>query len=175
MKTLHLGRLFGLEFAAHPSTGPAFAILWLVLASTGYFAFNLPLGEAVLGGLTCTLLHYLGELWHNLSHAAAARRTGYPMSGVTFWTILASSRYPKDEPDLPARIHISRALGGPLGSGLLALALGLLLPIFNQLPAVSRLTGFFFFIDNLLVFTLGALLPLGFNDGGTLVRWWKKL
>ena len=26
----------------------------------------------------------------------------------------------------------------------------------------------------LLVFTLGALLPLGFNDGSTLLRWWGK-
>ncbi|MCP4424315.1 MAG: hypothetical protein GY803_07490 [Chloroflexi bacterium] len=30
----------------------------------------------------------------------------------------------------------------------------------------------FFFLDNLLVFTLGAFLPLGFTDGSTLIRYW---
>ena len=28
--------------------------------------------------------------------------------------------------------------------------------------------------DNLLVFTLGALMPLGFSDGSTLLRWRGK-
>jgi len=175
LKKLLLVRLFGLELAAHPSTGPAFAILWLVLALVGYFGFNLSAGEAALVGLICTMLHYLSELWHNLGHAAAARRTGYPMSGVFFWAILATSRYPANEPELPARIHITRALGGPVGSGLLTLLLGLLLPVTTDWPSLPSLVVIFFFIDNLLVFTIGALVPLGFNDGGTLVKWWRKL
>jgi hypothetical protein len=29
----------------------------------------------------------------------------------------------------------------------------------------------FFALDNLLVFTLGAFLPLGFTDGSTLLYW----
>jgi hypothetical protein len=33
----------------------------------------------------------------------------------------------------------------------------------------------FTFIDNLLVFTAGALLPLGFTDGSTLLHWWDHL
>jgi hypothetical protein len=32
----------------------------------------------------------------------------------------------------------------------------------------------FFFLDNLLVLTLGAFVPLGFTDGSTLLRWWGK-
>ena len=32
----------------------------------------------------------------------------------------------------------------------------------------------FFFLDNLLVMTLGAFLPLGFTDGDTLLAWWGK-
>lgn len=174
MKTLHLGRLFGLNIAIHPTTWPAFAVLWLVLALAGYYGLGLSGGEAALAGLACTLLHFFGELWHNFGHAVAARRTGYPMSGVLFWTALAASRYPKDEPELSARIHITRALGGPLSSGLLALVLGLLVPVFSGLPAAPRMAAVFFFIDNLLVLTIGALIPLGFNDGGTLVRWWGK-
>jgi hypothetical protein len=32
----------------------------------------------------------------------------------------------------------------------------------------------FFFLDNLLVLTLGSFLPLGFTDGSTLLEWWGK-
>jgi hypothetical protein len=32
----------------------------------------------------------------------------------------------------------------------------------------------FFFLDNLLVFTIGSLLPLGFTDGSTLLAWWPR-
>jgi hypothetical protein len=32
----------------------------------------------------------------------------------------------------------------------------------------------FFALDNLLFFTLGAFLPLGFTDGSTLLYWWPK-
>jgi hypothetical protein len=41
----------------------------------------------------------------------------------------------------------------------------------------TAVTGFlllFFFLDNLLVFTLGAFLPLGFTDGSTLLRYWPQ-
>jgi hypothetical protein len=34
--------------------------------------------------------------------------------------------------------------------------------------------GTFFFLDNLLIFTLGVFVPLGFTDGSTLLRWWGK-
>ncbi len=29
-------------------------------------------------------------------------------------------------------------------------------------------------IDNLFIFTIGSLLPLGFTDGSTLLHWWGK-
>ena len=174
MKTRRLGRLFGLQIWVHPSAWFTFALLWLVLALAGAFGLGLTPVECIFAGLAAAILHYLGELWHNLGHAVAAHRSGYPMTGVLFWTALATSRYPLDEPELPACIHITRALGGPLGSALLTLVLGLLLPVFSTLPAAPRMVGVFFFIDNLLVFTIGALLPLGFNDGGTLVHWWNK-
>ncbi len=37
-----------------------------------------------------------------------------------------------------------------------------------------RFGALFFFLDNLLVLTLGALLPLGFTDGSTILRWRAK-
>jgi hypothetical protein len=32
----------------------------------------------------------------------------------------------------------------------------------------------FFTFDNLIVFTFGSLLPLGFTDGSTLLHYWGK-
>jgi hypothetical protein len=32
----------------------------------------------------------------------------------------------------------------------------------------------FMFLDSFFVMTLGALMPSGFNDGGTLMQWWGK-
>ena len=100
----------------------------------------------------------------------AARSTGYPMTGLRFWTVLSASVYPADEPALPARVHLRRALGGPLASALLTVALGLLWratpPAQHRRHALAR----FAFWENLLVFTLGALLPLGFTDGSTIRR-----
>jgi hypothetical protein len=32
----------------------------------------------------------------------------------------------------------------------------------------------FFGLENLLLYGLGAFLPLGFTDGSTLLEWWPK-
>ena len=90
--------------------------------------------------------HWFAGLVHHLGHAWAARRTGFPMSGIHCRLFLCASRYPRHEPMLPANVHIRRALGGPLFSFLLAVVVG----------------------------ALTALLPLGFTDGSTLLKWWPQ-
>jgi hypothetical protein len=75
---------------------------------------------------------------------------------------------------LPANIHIRRALGGPVGSLLLTLLAAVIGLALRPLGGTPWLVGAFFFLDNLLVFTLGAFLPLGFTDGSTLLEWRGK-
>jgi hypothetical protein len=120
-------------------------------------------------------LHLVANLGHHFGHAWAAARTGYPMSGVLLgkWGLLGTSLYPTSEPALPARIHIRRALGGPLASLGLSLIAGALVLV---LPRETMLwwATLFFLADNLGVFFLGSLLPLGFTDGSTLLHWWGK-
>jgi hypothetical protein len=175
MKTIKLGTLAGLKVMARPSAVFSTLLLWLILSGVGRWALDLPAGQAVLGGLLATVLHWLGELWHHLGHAWAARRTGYPMSGVMMVWLLAASLYPRDEGTLPGHIHIRRALGGPTGSLLLALAAAALLLALAPLSGtVWWYVALFFFLENLLIFTLGAFLPLGFTDGSTLLAWWGK-
>lgn len=174
-KSIQLGNLGGLQITALPSAIYSFFVLWLVLALLGIIGLTLPPVDAIVGALLLTALHFASEMWHQLGHAWAARSVGYPMIGVRYWFVLAMSMYPKDEPELPASVHIRRALGGPIASGLLSLVMGVLtLTLKGTVAGLPLWIGLFLFIDNLLVFTLGALLPLGFTDGSTLLYWWGK-
>jgi len=103
-----------------------------------------------------------------------AEQTGYPMQGVEFWGPLGASIYPKNEGLLAADVHIQRALGGPLFSLAFALITGLLTIIIRPLGGIALVLFFYTFLDNLFIFTIGALLPLGFTDGSTLYHWWNR-
>jgi hypothetical protein len=148
-------------------------LLWGLFVLLGIFVFDLAVWTAVWGGLIATLLHWLAALLHHGGHAVAARRTGYPMREIRLLHLLATSIYPRHEPDLPAEIHIRRALGGPAASflaGLVGFGLAWLL----QSNEPAYLLALFFALENLLVFGLGAFIPLGFTDGSTLLEWWPR-
>jgi Zn-dependent protease len=174
MKSITLFRVFGLRIAARPDVGLWALGLWAVLSGVGMGLLYLPLLDALIGGLACAFLHYCGEFLHQMGHALAARRTGYPMTGLTFFFLLAVSRYPKDEPDLPGRTHITRALGGPSASLIVSLIAGGIAWAVASLGGLVWLVAMFWFLDNLLVFFLGAFLPLGFTDGSTILRYWGR-
>jgi hypothetical protein len=140
----------------------------------GVSLLDLTLLPAAFGSLLAVGLHWLGELWHQKGHALAARRVGYPMDGVRLWTLLGASLYPRDEPTLPADIHIQRALGGPIASFVLILIALLLLLVVRPTGGVPLLLAQFFLLENIFVFFLGAFLPLGFTDGSTLLRYWGQ-
>jgi hypothetical protein len=71
-------------------------------------------------------------------------------------------------------LHVQRALGGPLFSLLLGLAAGLAGLLLRPFSRVAAALAGFTAVDNLLAFTLGALLPLKFTDGGAILAWWGK-
>jgi hypothetical protein len=171
--SIPLGRLASLELSARPSAFIGALLLWALFAGLGWLLFATP-GAALLFGLVCTALHWLSELIHHLGHARAARRIGYPMTGVRLWFIFGQSLYPAEEPPLPGRVHIHRALGGPLASilfGAFAAVLALLVrPAGNFVWWVLVVA----LLDNWLILGFGAFLPLGFTDGSTLLAWWGK-
>jgi len=173
-RTMHLGKYRGLEIRTAPST-----IITAILTTSAIFlllnkVFKLRPWTAVTGGILATTLHYLSDLWHQLGHARAAEQTGYPMKGMTFVGPLCFSVYPKNEGLLPAETHIQRALGGPIFSLLLTLAFALAVLLMRFIGGLPLFLAVFTFLDNLLVFTIGALLPLGFTDGSTLLTWWGQ-
>jgi hypothetical protein len=170
---IKLGRLMGLRISADPSALITSLLLWVMLSAVALFFLNRTLLVAIASGLIAVILHWVAVIWHQLGHAWAARRTGHPMVGMNMWGALSSSIYPPDEEPLPRSIHIQRALGGPLASLLLTILATIPLLILTQ-GTTAWWLAFFFFLDNLLVFTLGSFLPLGFTDGSTLLQWRKE-
>lgn len=173
MKSIRLGKLFGLQIDILPVAFGGALFLWVGLFAIAYYWLRLAFGTSVLLGFVAMLLHWAFELIHNMGHAIAAKRTGYPMMGFTFGAlgIFAFSRYPKDEPDLSPFIHIRRALGGPIINGLLSVIFLLLLPVWR---GNWFWLGMFALFENLFVYTLQVFLPLGFNDGSTILRNLRK-
>ncbi len=173
MKIINLGRYLSLEITARPSAFVSLALLWAVLGTIDIGLLDLPIGAALAGGFVAALLHYLSEFAHQGGHAFAARKTGHPMLGLRYWWVLGTSIYPPDEGELPDSVHLRRALGGAPFS--LVVTILALIAVTRLPPAsTSYWVAVFMFIDNLLVFTLGAFLPLGFTDGSTLLRIWRK-
>jgi hypothetical protein len=169
MKTIHLGKLFGLQIDILPLTFTGMLILWIGFGTIAFFGIGIPISESILMGWIAALLHFTFEFIHTLGHAFAAKRTGYPMKGIQFGllAIFAMTLYPKDEPVLPGYIHIRRALGGPIFNSLLSVIFFLILPLWR---GNWFWLGLFALLENIFVFTLQVFLPLGFNDGSTILR-----
>ncbi len=171
MNNYQLGTLAGLQVTARRSVIFGVLGLWALLGGLAYALLDLPVATALGAGLAATALHVGSEVVHQLGHAWAARRVGYPMVGMQLWGIFATSIYPTAEPPLPPATHIRRAIGGPLASLLVTLIAG---AVTLALPdGLARWIALFWFLDNLFVFTLQVFLPLGFNDGSTVLHWWN--
>jgi Zn-dependent protease len=168
---IKLGRLAGLQLSAMPSAIISAIGLWTLLTMLAAEIIPLSIGSAILGGLIAVVLHYMSETLHQLGHALAAKRTGYPMIGIRFWFVLGTALYPPAEPSLPGRIHIQRALGGPIVSVLIGAIAAVLAALSTGL--IGWIIAFLAF-DNLVVLGLGAFVPLGFTDGSTILTWWGK-
>jgi len=174
MNEIKLGQVAGLKLSAIPSAIVGSIVLWVALSGVAILWLKLPFATAVIGGLAATALHWASEVVHQIGHAWAARRVGHPMTGIRFWGVLGTSLYPPDEVSLPATIHIRRALGGPVASLLLSMVAALVALALRPFDGLAGWLAVFLFLHSFLVMTLGALMPLGFTDGSTLMQWWGK-
>ena len=169
-----LGTVGGVKITARPSAIIASIALWAVATEVATTFFGATLASGIVQGLVVTLLHWMSDLLHQAGHAIAARSTGYPMSGLRLWFLISSGLYPLDEPELPARTHVRRALGGPLMSLIVTFVAGVVALLMRNAGSPYTWIAAFAFLDNLLIFTLGAFLPLGFTDGSTLLGLWRE-
>jgi hypothetical protein len=166
-----LGQLGNLKITADRSAARGFILLWAILSIVGLVLFRLKPRAALAGGLLGATLHLASELWHQMGHARAAERTGHPMRGVHLWGLLGASIYPADEPQLPDEVHVARAVGGPQASAVLAVAGGLLALVTRPWGGAAHMAATILALDNLLVFTLGAFLPMPFMETDGEVIW----
>ncbi len=171
-----LGQVAGVSLSAEPPALVGSILLLFILGGIAIAILHLPLAEAAVASLLAVILHWVSMVVHQMGHAWAARRTGYPMRGIRlgYLGLLSTSLYPPDEPRLPARVHIRRALGGPTGSLVFSLIAAAALLVLRNMSTALEWVGVFFLFDNLVVMTLGSFLPLGFTDGSTLLQWWGK-
>ena len=174
MGNVRLGRLFGLEISADWTVLPGLAVIWVFWSALAIIAFGAPTDTAIAFGILAVALHWLSDLAHQLGHAHAAHATGFPATGIHFWTIFSTTLYPATEPSLPAAVHIRRALGGPLWSAAFSLVGLIWVLLARDSSNVWRWLALFFLADNLVIFTLQAAIPMGFNDGATLWRWMRR-
>jgi hypothetical protein len=173
-RTFNLGETFGLKLRARPTAVLSALFIWIAVSIVGMKLLKLKPVKAIPGGFLAMLIHFLSEWWHQFGHAQAAEQTGYPMQGMEFQGPIARSQYPRNEGVLSAEVHIQRALGGPIFSLMLAIVSGLIALALRPFGDPVLLVTFFSFADNLLVFTIGALMPLGFTDGSTLIHWVRR-
>lgn len=163
-------RIFGLHITADRTALPCTLLIWVGLSLAAGLLFRLSLADALIAGLAATLVHWFSALWHDAGHIIAARLTGHPMQGLRLWTVFAINQYPADEGELPAKVHVRRALGGPIASLILTFIFAGLLFVVSQSSAWWWLV-LFGFLENALVMTSQVIVPAGFNDGATLRRW----
>lgn len=173
--TYRLGATGDIEVTAEPSAIVGALALWGIFAVCGRWVFRLAPAVAFLAGLFSTALHFLSEIIHQLGHAMAARRAGYPMQRMHLWAVLGRSVYPVGEPELRPRIHIQRALGGPTASLVMTLVAGLLALGARPLGRLPFMLTSILALENLLIFTIGALLPIKAigTDGAVILRYWR--
>jgi hypothetical protein len=179
MQDVQLGQIDGLTITIKPMAFVGSIFLWVICAVASVGALNLPLTSAILVGLVCMALHWVSGVVHQAGHAIFARQTGYPMTGLVLGThggLLSTSLYPANEPALPEALHLHRALGGPFLSLQLTLLGGLLLIAQSQGErGIGWWVTLYFLLENLFVYTVQALIPLGFNDGSVIWRFLRKL
>jgi hypothetical protein len=169
-KPIRLGRFLGLELSYERTVPVSLAGVFVLCMFLAWSVIRTKTGfDIIVAGLMCVAIHFLSEFIHQLGHAIAASRTCYPMTGIHFYLVLGRSLYPPNEPNLSPNVHIRRALGGPIisvGVMVVFFVLAQLFPSFSLMWFVFM----FGFVDNLGVFVAGALMPLNFTDGGTILK-----
>jgi hypothetical protein len=175
MATEHdLGTIGGVHLRADNTAAVASLMLWAMVHTILWWVLELPPLAALQTSLALLLLHWLSILLHHFGHAAAAHSTGYPMQALIHTGLLGRDQYPKDEPELPVRVHATRALGGPAASLLAGLGLLVAALILRPDAFTTQLVLWAITLENLILLGLGVFVPLGFTDGSTLLNLWRS-
>lgn len=122
-------------------------------------------GNSLVVGVLWGILIVVSLTLHSIGHILGGLYVGSPMDEVLVTASRQVNIYRNDPPNLPSRVHLGRALGGPL----MNIVVGAITLILTALGGGATLL---FFAAVNLVWGLGALLPLPSVDGEVI---WREL
>lgn len=120
--TIRLGRIAGIPIGVNWSivAVAAYLVISLAFAALPRWWPSADLTARLVTGGSITLLFFLSILGHELGHAAAARRHGVGVDGITLWVLGGIAKLRRQAPTPRAEFEIAAA--GPAASLLLAAA-----------------------------------------------------
>lgn len=172
LTTRDLGYFGPIRISAERSAYVGFALVAATMLIAAITQLNGTGSDRLMAAFLATAGYYLCLAIHHAGHYFAGLYAGYPLERLHFYWAIARDIYPPNEPRLAANIHMRRALGGPTASVLAALLCALL-----ALIAPGGILRFVFLSGlwiNLLIFTLGALIPAFGLDGDVIRRYWPQ-
>lgn len=158
--------LFGVPWTVTPQSWrfvPPKIVIGLIVAFIVHR--DEPVEARIVYGIVYGLLIVTLLFLHIVGHTLSSRWVGAPMDENHITPILIRTTYHDDPPDLPKRVHLGRAVGGPL----MNITVGLFtLLIWSQVGGQILL---FFVLANLVLAGF-ILLPLPTIDGEVI---WREL
>jgi hypothetical protein len=147
----------------------AFAGVLPMFVATILFAPNAGLAERIALIVVWVLLFVVTSFTHSIGHIVSGQRVGAGMDELIVTNTRHVNIYHGDQSKFPARVHITRAIGGPLANILVGLVSGILWWVSGAnnptLLVVSLMN---------LAFGFGSLAPLPSVDGGVIVEHLSK-
>ncbi|MAU12520.1 MAG: hypothetical protein CL607_22045 [Anaerolineaceae bacterium] len=138
-----------------------FAIVTLIVGAISGDISQFTAWDVIWVTMAAAAFHFVLQAVHLIGHAIAAWTTGYQMSRMWFLYAFAMTLYPRDEPPIPARLHIRRSLGGPIAFGIaLIIVFWLWSNVQDATWKVCYLTSFMLF-EAILLFFVSSI----FTDG----------
>lgn len=172
MRSVRIGRIFGIDVELHASWLVIFGLVFVTLSLGEFPRFRGATGPGVVdlvGGLVTTILFFGSVVAHELSHSLVGRAFGIEVKRITLFIFGGLAQMSEEAPDPKAELFMAAA--GPAASVVLAMLFGGLyvpLRIFGA-PVALTVPAFYLAYVNLALalFNLVPGFPL---DGGRLLR-----
>ena len=169
VRRIPIGRFWGVGLLVTPLTWLSPFVFFGLHFLLNLLNLQLGLAERLQQSLAFALVVQLATAAHAFGHILSGKLAGGAMDELLITATRDVNIYHGDQGRVPGRVHLARALGGPLFNLLLAAACAPLAPLaapgFGQALAASM-------VSTNLFFGLGGLLPLPSIDGAVI---WREL
>ena len=164
-----LGRLWGVRISATPIAWLSPLVFFGLRLLIGLLAPNMSLGERLYDALLFTIAVQVATPLHALGHIIGGKLVRGAMDELLITATRDVNIYDGDQSAVPSRVHLGRALGGPVFNLLIA---GFLYSALPLIPAGLGYTLVERVASINLFFGAGGFLPLPSVDGEVI---WREL